>query len=147
MTGEGDLAIERLVGGVGSLLAVPGPPLAFDRRPIAVASAQHFERQLLSNLVDDLLHDLFGLIKACLGHLIQLGFTDADHDLLGLRVAFDRYFQFGPRFGSVAATTAQFRLRRRGPILLPLLNLWLHQPETAPVWMTPLAFTKNWSQF
>jgi len=33
----------------------------------------------------------------------------------------------------VAATTAQFRLRRRGPILLPLLNLWLHQAETAPV--------------
>jgi hypothetical protein len=33
----------------------------------------------------------------------------------------------------VAATTAQFWLRRRGPILLPLLNLWLHQAETAPI--------------
>ena len=32
----------------------------------------------------------------------------------------------------MAATTAQFRLRRRGPILLLLLNLWLHQAETAP---------------
>jgi hypothetical protein len=39
---------------------------------------------------------------------------------------------FRPSVWFVAATTAQFRLRRRWPILLPLLNLWLHQAETVP---------------
>jgi hypothetical protein len=50
MAGECDLAIERLVGAVGSLFAVPGLPLTLDHRLVAIAALQHFERQLFSNL-------------------------------------------------------------------------------------------------
>jgi hypothetical protein len=60
---------------------------------------QDFASQFFPNVVDDLLHFFFGLVEVFQRHLFKIYFAQGDRHLLGLRVAFNRYFHFGPLFG------------------------------------------------